>query len=383
MFVLFLLVCLFSSCATYSTKISKKVAEPSPESPADSIYHTVYLIGDAGNAPLNESTETLDHLAANLAEESEKASIIWLGDNIYPNGLAPEGFEDRELDIHRLNAQLNTVLDFEGNVYFIPGNHDWYKYGIAGIKRQGNYIDSVLTQQNNKRNSNFFMPDNGCGDPQLVSLAENIDLLLMDSHWFVQRKKEPREQCICKDRDEFLTRIETLVDESQAQTIITTLHHPPYTYGHHGGGYSLKETLFPLTHLNKKLYIPIPLFGINKLRNIFLNQDNKNPRYIRLRKGIIRALDKKGPSIVASGHEHNLQHIRKGIHDYIVSGAGSKSNPCKLGSGSLFCTGKNGYVRLLFYSPTLVMAEFIVPGSNEETGDVVYSSIIHLTTVSQ
>ena len=90
---------------------------------------------------------------------------MWLGDNIYPVGLAPNNSLYHKDGRQKLEAQLNKMTGFKGKTYFIPGNHDWYAFGRIGLRRQEMLVDSFLqTTPNYSDQDNFFLPDKGCED---------------------------------------------------------------------------------------------------------------------------------------------------------------------------------------------------------------------------
>jgi hypothetical protein len=64
----------------------------SPEPPADpaEIEHTIFLLGDAGH-PRRGGEPVFDALARVVPEDSTRATLVFLGDNIYPRGLPAEG----------------------------------------------------------------------------------------------------------------------------------------------------------------------------------------------------------------------------------------------------------------------------------------------------
>ena len=119
-FILFLTSCV-SHKASYRGDWERLPAVEDP-------YFTLYLIGDAGNAPLGESTTAFDHLKKKLDQESESSAIIWLGDNIYPVGLAPANSVYHAEGKHRLLAQLRTMSDYKGCLlYTSPSPRDRQK----------------------------------------------------------------------------------------------------------------------------------------------------------------------------------------------------------------------------------------------------------------
>ncbi len=98
------------SCATYKPQQKKKYDIPNPED--KEIAHTFYLIGDAGNASLGESTPALLAFEKALNDADKNSTAIFLGDNIYEFGMPQKNRRNRNLAEHRLNAQINTVKRF-------------------------------------------------------------------------------------------------------------------------------------------------------------------------------------------------------------------------------------------------------------------------------
>jgi hypothetical protein len=134
-------------------------------------------VGDAGNAAMDSSTIVLKSLEERLGKASTNATVLFLGDNVYPKGLPKKGNESRPLAEHRLNTQITSVKDFKGNTIFVPGNHDWYSDGVKGLKRQQEYVQKHLGK-------NSFLPKNGC-PLKKVNISDDIVLLIVDSHWYV------------------------------------------------------------------------------------------------------------------------------------------------------------------------------------------------------
>ncbi|MEJ0056797.1 MAG: hypothetical protein WDN75_14765 [Bacteroidota bacterium] len=50
------------------------------------------------------------------------------------------------------------------------------------------------------------------------------------------------------------------------------------------------------------------------------------------------------------GHEHNLQLIREGTRNYVVSGSGTNRGRTKRGKNSLFASDKNGFAEIIYTS---------------------------------
>ncbi|WP_231426127.1 BamA/TamA family outer membrane protein [Pedobacter sp. Leaf250] len=306
------------------------------------VKYRVILFGDAGEM----NTAQMQDLK-NAAKQiiPKKTTVVYLGDNIYPTGMGLPGSLEEEDTKKILRSQFEPMRSMGANVYFIPGNHDWDKSGpkgLAKIKAQDDFLkaqgDPLLK----------LIPDNGCPDPVAIKLTDKLTIIAYDSEWwlFPYNKANAASECNCNTKDEVLVRMEELLEQNKDKVILLASHHPFQSYGPHGGYFNLRNHLFPLTSLNKNLYIPMPVLGsvYPFLRSTLLSPEDLNhPAY----KDMIRSVngvfgDYPNVTYVA-GHEHGLQLI-KGKQLQIVSGSGSKTSPNKQGKTSLFNAMEQGYV---------------------------------------
>ena len=197
----FFIIVFLSSCVNYKVHYSPEVTNWASQQPSDTLdlVHTIYLIGDAGGTKVEEpQLPALKLLQNQLNQAPKESSVIFLGDNIYPNGMASKlEVEERAQDTFRLEAQLNTVKDFPGNVFFIAGNHDWKKHGLKGVKRAKKYVEHKLN------NKDVWSPSPGCGDPEVVKINDNLTLILIDSQWWLSNwgnEPEMNDGCDVKSR---------------------------------------------------------------------------------------------------------------------------------------------------------------------------------------
>src|SRR5690606_24703932 len=105
------------SCASYKDQYSKQESDWQDSSPLPekAPIHTMYLVGDAGNAFPGSIPPVLNYLKGQLDKESKNSSILFLGDNIYPAGMPPEEDSlDRQLAEYRIGAQLKILDNFKG-----------------------------------------------------------------------------------------------------------------------------------------------------------------------------------------------------------------------------------------------------------------------------
>lgn len=308
----------------------------------DSIRYRIILIGDAGEMT-DEQQKALQHAAGHIL--TGKTSVFYLGDNIYPRGMALPGSGKVQGTADILRSQYEPMRAKGAPVYFLPGNHDWDKMGsqgLAKIKFQWQYLDELGDSLLK------LIPPNGCPDPVEIHLTDKLMVIAYDSEWwlFPFNKGNTDGECDCKSKDDVLARLDELRHRNQDKVIILASHHPFQSYGVHGGKYTIKDHIFPLTVANKNLYIPLPVVGslYPILRSTFSNpEDLKHPLYKDMIKRVSNVF-RDFPNIVyAAGHEHGLQLI-KDDQLQIVSGAGSKRTIAKKGKHSLFADATQGYV---------------------------------------
>ena len=361
------------SCASYKLQYTDEAAkwqEKSPDTAAE-LDHSIYLIGDTGNAKEGETIPLFPFLKQELIQASENSSIIFLGDNIYPVGMPPKTDETRPLAEHKLNTQIDMVKDFKGKIMFIPGNHDWTRYQTKGLKRQEKYIEKSLNRHRNgtddkddKAWENHFFPSGGCGDPKVIEVNERLVVILIDSQWWLQNwnaDQSINEGCEIKTRAGFYRVFENLVRKYKSRNVVIAAHHPIVSNGQHGGNYTFQEHIFPLRFVNKKLNIPLPGVGSAVAfarASIGVPQDLANAQYRGYIDDVLAAMSKNGQYIYASGHEHTLQYSEKRGQHLIVSGSGSKENAASLGKRGEFSYGRLGYSKLDFYKDGTTWVSF-------------------------
>ncbi len=358
-FLILLVLILVGSCATYNLQISEEVQPP--QANQKEIEHTFYLIGDAGNSPIDSMSIALQDFSKELAKADKNSTALFLGDNIYPKGLPGKDGKGRIFAEHQLNVQVSAVKDFAGRTIFIPGNHDWYNNGPVGLKRQEKYIEDRLGK-------NTFLPENGC-PIRKVDISDEVALIIVDTEWYMTKwDKHPtlNDDCEIRTRNRFFNEYESLIKKARGKTTVVALHHPLFTNGPHGGQFSVKE------HMT-----PIPVLGT--LKNVLRRSGGVSPadiqhkRYDEFRDRIITLSQENDRIVFVSGHEHSLQYLVEANLPQIVSGAGSKTTPTRNVEGGKFSYGTPGYAKLVVFKDGSSQVSFF---SSKEK-QVVFESIIH------
>ncbi|HTF21445.1 MAG TPA: metallophosphoesterase [Chryseolinea sp.] len=380
-----LFVWILSACATYKRHYAAGEKNWKDQSPSSSLRltHTMYLVGDAGDATPQDMPRVLTYLKSVLPAESRNSSIVFLGDNIYEYGMPPkEDSVKRKMGEYRITAQLAILDQFKGRPVFVPGNHDWRGWGQKGLKSQEKFIEDYLNTSRGVEDKddweNYLLPDDGCAGPEAIELNDGVVIIVVDSQWWLQDSdEEPKinDGCAVRNKASFRFQFENMVRKYKNQQVVIAMHHPPYTYGPHGGGFAVKDHLFPLTEINPNLYIPLP--GLGSVAAIFRasigsKQDVAHQDYKELRAALMAGSKKNGSFIFAAGHEHALQYIENEGQHFIVSGSGSKKSPVMLGRGSKFASGAMGYSTLSFYEGGETWANFYEVNADGKEALLVY-----------
>ncbi len=328
----------------------------------DTIAQRIILVGDAGKLDPSGKHPELELLRSIFHLDDGHTAVLFLGDNVYQQGLPDAEAANYAEKKKILDDQVDVVKGTKAEAWFIPGNHDWRKGrkdGFEQIQHQSKYIASLQLP------NVHFAPMDGCPGPVEVPLNANVVLLIIDSQWWFQREGRPgtSSDCDCKSEDELAIAIKDALYRNRNKLVLFASHHPFRTHGEHGGYYTFKQHLFPLTEVNPHLYIPLPLIGsIYPLsRSLFGNiQDLPHPVYKSYIQKIDTLLDKHPYCIRVAGHEHTLQFMEEKEQYHIVSGAGSKTSQVRHGKDTKFAhegTGfsvleisVNGSVSLRFYS---------------------------------
>ncbi len=325
----------------------------------------LFLIGDSG-APLPASDgedpvdaePVLRALAAAAADAvaeigPERAAAVFLGDNVYPDGTPPEPGPERDRAERRLGTQLEALRRAGLRAWFLPGNHDWgdggFDDGRARVRRQGELLaaSGIAT----------LRPAEACPGPERVRLGDQIELVLLDTAWWLHGDAAPRApdaSCAARSEADVTAALVAALHEIAAsgRHAVVAAHHPLATGGPHGLHFRWTDHLFPLRLLDSRLVLPLPILGSAYPLARILGaspQDFSHPRNRALRRTLEGALAQAPPLVYAAGHEHGLQLLRGNAARWlVVSGAGSsrKITFSRSVEGTLYAEAVPGFARL-------------------------------------
>ena len=323
--------------------------------------HTVFLIGDAGapNLAADGSDDLVDPVlrglhtdVAQAVEEldSERVLVLFLGDNVYWDGLAPQDHPDRRHGERVLLALI--AASAPARAVFLLGNHDWHIEGPEGWNRaleQRHFLEPFTPRVR-------MLPPGGCAGPERLDLGPYLRFVLIDPIGFGHLADHHDEHVTaCPNRTvvEAFYDLAAEFDEPDGKHIALALHHPLITAGPHGGHFGWKQHLSPLTDFWPWAWFPLPVIGsaypLSRQWGV-TGTDATSESYARYVQSIYRASRPVVPLIYVGGHEHSLQVHRDlaGAY-YLVSGAGSAGKVDRVWDELetlMMATARPGYMRL-------------------------------------
>ena len=324
---------------------------PAPPAASGETEVTLFLIGDAGK-PRAGGDPVLLALKAQIASVSGSATTVFLGDNVYDNGLPPEGASDRQKMERRLCDQVEAAMGSKRAV-FVPGNHDWNKGkegGWAAIRRQEEFI-----RKHGDGGRIVLSPESGCPGPRVLELGNEVTLIAIDTHWWLhQREKPGPEECQPGTEPAVVEALRERLASRKGRHAVVVAHHPLLSSGSHGGFFNWQDHLFPLTRAWKGLWLPLP--GIGSLYPLVrtlgaTSQDLSSEENRRMRGALEEAFRGNPPLVFAAGHEHTLEVLRgDAAPNLLVSGTGyyGHTSPTKWRPETRYQKAASGFMRLDF-----------------------------------
>ena len=330
---------ILTACASAPPELPpwKPVAEPHP----DSVESVLFIVGDAGlatdlNSPLlARLSRDVEEWAAAIEADSSVA-VIFLGDNVYPEGIRPRQDDGFAEDSATLYSQAGVVGGPSAGPrgargIFIAGNHDWGNMpGAGGVERLRNeerHLDGMRAAGVNVT----LLPEAGTGGPGVVDIGDRLRLILLDTAWWLFQKDDT-------EKVQVLQRVEEALSEANGREVVFAAHHPWQSGGVHGG-------LVPFWKA----------FGLRLLlnRSGAIVQDMSSTAYRLLHDSLDEMFARLGPPLLfAGGHEHSLQ-VFSGVHHgdpqwSLTAGSASKLTGVGHAEGQRFRLSAPGYVRVVF-----------------------------------
>ena len=327
------------------------------------LHYRLLLLGDGG-AP-RQDEPVLKTLGEWARKDAAKTSIVFLGDNMYPEGMTER--KKHEADA-RLTPQLAVVKAAGVHGLFIPGNHDWAsgrEEGLRAVLAQEGFINEALADELN------FLPSGGSPGPvafDLPKIHPAVRLIVLNTQWWLHQYEKPQ-----KSPETVIEELIGLLDTELP--VIVVGHHPLETYGPHGGYFDWKTHLFPVRDLKGWLWIPVPILGsfypywreyLYKSDQDISGTRNKNMVAQLNHAFSRRKFGNQNASLLiyAAGHDHSLQVLKDDIVDYLlVSGAAATQKVTEVMSGknTLFAHSHTGFMAVDFFTNGKVLLRVVEP----------------------
>ncbi|MFU8813135.1 MAG: metallophosphoesterase [Balneolaceae bacterium] len=353
-------ILLFISCSATEPWVSSNYSEaPTNSPPADTERaFSLFLIGDTGDPSLDEPDPVFELLKGAIRTEQAPSAVVFLGDNIYDDGFVPYPPEERERSERIMAANLDILEDPDVPGIFVPGNHDWWS-NFEGMVEQERFIQNYPAN----RGHMHFSPQAGCPGPEVWELHPQLSVITLDSEWFISGHENyaGMADCPAVTRSEALAELQAIQQQNRDRILVLTTHHPFYSRAEHGGHYTWKQHIFPLTELHSAAWVPLPVVGslYPLIRNMGVgNQDFSARANRNYRRDVLAQFQDHPLFISAAGHDHNLQYFQLDTMHQIVSGSGSKTGYVVKGGDAGFLLADYGFAILNLYENGELWLEF-------------------------
>jgi hypothetical protein len=311
------------------------------------IETTVFLIGDTGE-PGPAGRSVLRALRETVHRAGGERVIVFLGDNVYPNGVPDSTAADRSVAEDKLRAAIAVVVATGARGIFVPGNHDWGSNSELGaLAREERFI------ARESAGAALLLPANGCPGPAIVDVGTQLRLTALDTEWWL-RSLPQRTATSCPNATERVVGDglrEALAGAGDRRVVIAG-HHPLVSGGPHGGHFGWREHVFPFRDFANWMWVPLPVLGsaypFTRAR-VGLEEDIFGAANSRMRATLESAFVAHPPLVYAAGHDHGLQVLNGASARFlVVSGGGSDGDLDSVHAvtSTLFALSANGFVRL-------------------------------------
>lgn len=299
--------------------------------PAQQRGFTFFAVGDAGHpGPILTMTAAAmaKHAAELTASGDRLEAVLFLGDNVYPNGLNREP-EERSRLIQEVVGPHRPLLAQvgKGNVHTVAGNHDYY-CGVLGPApygtcHAGNRYESLIPDWT------YYS-----GMPASVRYAtsaggrDSIELFIFDSAILLQRPLAEWRSYL----DSLSSLLAASARNGSVRWRLILAHHSPYSVGAHGGYRGWDPERMEVLYVGSCIHEgDDPFKYVERLAGY--HEDVCDPTYQKYKDSLFAVIDGSGVTIQAmfAGHDHTLQLLnhrsRAGSPKiFVVSGAGSKQD---------------------------------------------------------
>ena len=244
-------------------------------------------VGDWGRGGGDNQAEVAGEMAK-VAAALGARFVISVGDNFYEDGVASVDDPQWKASFEDVYAAPSLQVPWHAAL----GNHDYHGNSQAQIDYSA-------------RSRRWGLPARWYSHRETAPDGATIDLFVLDTSPLIRAYYDDgakKVKVAGQDVEAQLAWFEKALAASSADWKVVVGHHPVYSGNEDGGAPDLQARLDPIL------------------------QRHSVPLYL-------------------NGHDHDLQHVRRGATDYVCTGAGSKMRKaCGDAPGGDFCSQRPGFV---------------------------------------
>ena len=289
------------------------------------VEQTFYFTGNTGDAPNATTTSVLEAITT-MSQKDAKATFVAIG-NITQHGYPPKKKDRKKVETFLQQELMQPLEAFNGNVILMPGKNEWNKNGHENLDDLESFI-----QDNSEIE---FWPNDGC-PREIENLdMDNVELLMIDSQWFLEDWDDHlylNNKCDIKTRDDFFAKFKDDLKDEQNKTVIVAVHHSILTL-------SQQNFIENIGGLTVEDYY-------STLRQKYA--------------GTLETLASQFPDVIfVSASDRNLQYVFDDGIPQIISGAASeKLDGVRKAKDGQFASKAHGFARLTVYKDRSSVVEF-------------------------
>jgi hypothetical protein len=357
LYILLTIITLQSCIAPKPFYNSKEKNWADKKLPDVAVQYTIYLVSEPDGR--GTSNTILPALYSDIKKDDTSHAVVFF------EGLSPAS-EFKKNDEPRtaqegIENKFSYLQNDKGKIFFL--------LNPAASPSAGRELKNYLDKKTDSKN--IFVTELECPDAEAITITK--DLVVMPINNVPPDLNKSR--CELDNETEWLNEIKDLVDNNQRKNILILGYYPVLSMGNHGGHFSLKEHIFPLTDFRKSLYVPLPVLGTVYLAlrsGIGFRGDFGYPSYKSFRKKFLKTVYGYNNIVYASGHERNFQYFKYNKQDYLITNSGPGTSWVARNNSAYFTDEATGYVKLTYLKNGEVWAEFIAVDAAENKGTVVY-----------
>ncbi|MCK7590082.1 metallophosphatase [Subsaxibacter sp. CAU 1640] len=296
------------------------------------VEQTFYFTGNT-ELETGNPTQAILKAIVEMSQKDSKATFVALG-NITKDGYPPKKEDHKEVEDLLQKSLMKPLENFNGNIVFMPGANEWNKNGHENIDDMESFI-----QDNSKVK---FWPNDGCPREIEDFDADNIELLMIDSQWFLEDWDDHlyiNSKCDIKTRKDFFAKFKDDLKDEQNKTVIVAIYHSVLTE-------SRMNFFENIGGLSDEDYY-----------------STKRQKYA----GTLETLSEMFPDVIfVSASDRNLQYISDDRVPQIISGAaGKKLDNVRPAKEGMFTSKTNGFARLTIFKDRSSKVEFFGTDSDQ------------------